>query len=67
MGREEGISKQVLKGKQGLVWVFRALSAHVCRSETMESLRREIQKARVLVQNFAPHLLTTGDIAVASE
>lgn len=36
-------------------------------SETMESLRREIQKARVLVQNFAPHLLTTGDIAVASE
>ena len=33
----------------------------------METLKKEIEKARVLVQNFAPHLLTTADLAVARD
>jgi hypothetical protein len=33
----------------------------------MDTLKREIVKARVLVQNFAPQLLTTADLAVASD
>ncbi len=33
---------------------------------TMEGLLVEIDKSRLLVQNFAPHLLTTEDFAIGS-